>query len=125
MSKTYDQLAPAVVARKAIEKRVITEAIDQLLAAGFSLGVNDGEETTLKHSVNKKHVLRALFTTDEDYLLVYLSITGRQIGWVRLVYGNDGWDVINDYTTNLEPQLASAEALANRIADGNFSVTIR
>jgi len=50
-------------------------------------------------------VKRALFTTDEDYLYVYEA--GRSLNekdtrpddWVRLVYGNDGWDVISDYSS--------------------------
>ena len=34
---------------------------------------------------------------------------------MRLIYGNDGWDVVNDYTTNLEPLLAGATAEADRL----------
>jgi hypothetical protein len=41
--------------------------------------------------------------------------TRRSFGWVRFIYGNDGWDVINDYTTNLEPVIAGVNALAEKM----------
>lgn len=35
-------------------------------------------------------------------------------GWVYVVMGNDGWDVISDYTTNLEPLMSGANRLAEK-----------
>ncbi len=44
-----------------------------------------------------RHVRR----TDEDVL--HFGYDGQpSLGWVYLVYGNDGYDVVNDYTTNLD-----------------------
>jgi len=84
----------------AIERQIARFMIRELLRAGYKLGVNDGEETVLKHCASAKQVFNAMFSTDEDRLLVYRN--GKPDGWVYLVYGNDGFDVINDYTTNLE-----------------------
>lgn len=70
-----------------------------LIDAGYKLGVNDGEETTVKNSTNLKEIQNALFTTDEDYLLVYKD--GKKIGWVFLIWGNVE-HVVSDYTVNLE-----------------------
>jgi hypothetical protein len=43
-------------------------------------------------------------------------------GWVRFVYGNDGWDVVSDYTTNLEPHMKNADKLADYYgADGPWT----
>lgn len=33
----------------------------------------------------------------------------------RIIYGNTGFDVINDYTTNLETVLAGTNALADQL----------
>jgi len=94
------------------QKRIARAAISGLLAAGYSLTVHDGEEDTLVDSTERRTILDALFTTDEDYLIA--SKNGKREGWVRFVYGSDGWDVINDYTTNLERALKGANALAER-----------
>lgn len=114
-------ISKAVQKRQAIEKRIAVAAIDQLLSAGFSLGVYDGEEITIHHSKDKKAIVNALFTTDDDRLFVYFDDTNpsdtRPNAWVYLVYGNDGWDVISDYTVNLEAHLTEAIALADKLAD--------
>ena len=91
----------AVKARQRVEQTIALTAAQVLLDAGFSLGVNDGEEITIHHSRNIEDIKDALFTTDEDYLYVYRAKGDRKDtrpdGWVRLVYGNDGWDVISNY----------------------------
>ena len=38
------------------------------------------------------------------------------IGWVYLVFGNDGWDVISDYTTNLEFLMGEALKISDHYA---------
>jgi hypothetical protein len=109
-------MSNAVRKRQAIEKAIATAAIDQLLAAGYTLGIYDGEEVTIHHSTAKQALVNALMTTDEDYLLVYSNKEGEtsnQIGWVRLVYGNDGYDVICDYSVNIEAHLTNAQAKAD------------
>jgi hypothetical protein len=35
-------------------------------------------------------------------------------GWVLFIYGNDGWDVISDYTCNLEPIMGPANELSEQ-----------
>ena len=91
----------AVKARQRVEQTIALTAAQVLLDAGFSLGVNDGEEITIHHSRNIEDIKDALFTTDEDYLYVYRAKGDRKDtrpdGWVQLVYGNDGWDVISNY----------------------------
>ena len=108
----------SVKMRQEVERKIAQAAITQLLASGFVLGVFDGEETVLTHSNDAAAVLAAMFTTDEDRLFVYKQ-DGPQgkrdwFGWALFIYGNDGWDVVNDYTTNLEPIMAEADALAEK-----------
>ena len=92
-----------------IEEQIAERCIVDLLAAGYSLGVHDGEEITIHHSTDSAAVKAEMFNTDEVRLLVYKT-DGPQgkrdwFGWVFFVYGNDGWDVINDNTCNLEDAL--------------------
>ena len=98
-----------------MEKRVVMKCVDAFLKAGYQIGVNDGEEVVLKRSTDRKAIKEALFSTDEDWLLIYdpkqmvqvtlddgVTEVTRRIGWVRLIYGNEPPYVINDYTTNLD-----------------------
>ena len=86
-----------------IEDQIIKATIQVLLDAGYALSVNDGEETTLYRSVTPLLIFKAMKTTDEDYLVVFRG--AERAGWVRFIYGNDGVEVINDFTINLDPQM--------------------
>jgi hypothetical protein len=107
-------VTPAVARRREVEIKIIKATVKALLAAGFSLSIYDGDEDVLqnngKGSTNVKAIHDALYNTDEDYLNVW-SNGGQHIGWVRFVYGNDGWDVISDYTVNLEPFIGEGTAV--------------
>lgn len=136
MAKTTDQVLTEVNAllanrkftgntanvrrRQKTEETIVLAVAIVLLDAGFSVGVNDTEEVTLHHSRDIGAIQKALFTTDEDYLLVWKNDSGPSCepcdAWVRLVYGNDGWDVINDYLSNLDPQLGDDTAIAEIVA---------
>lgn len=95
-------------ADRAIAKRLIRD----LLAAGFTISVNDGGETTVENSTDPKVIFEAMGSTDEDFLYAYKSPVE---GWVRFVYGNEPGYAINDYTTNLEPWMAGVQALSDRL----------
>lgn len=112
-------MATTVKMRQRVERRIVQKAIDTLLGAGYVLGVNDGEDTTLGASTDPKYILDQMFSTDQDYLIVRRSLLDRtHCGWLRFIYGNDGFDVLSDYTTNLEEVLKPVNELANAIADG-------
>lgn len=94
----------SVKMRQLVEREIATAVVDVLLTAGFNISVdngdNDGHEYQLGYSTNRADILNAMFLTDDERL--YVGRDGETIGWVYLVYGNDGWDVISDYTVNLE-----------------------
>lgn len=95
--------------RIAIERKIARLTAEALVDAGFTVTVNDGEEDVVKDSTDVSAILDAMFSTGEDYLIVTFPYTGKLPGlrgWVRFIYGNDGYDVINDYTTSLEDVLA-------------------
>lgn len=99
-----------------IEWEIANRLVDDLLAAGFLVSVNDGEETVLENSINKESILDSMASTNEDFLHVTKSIAADHIlyGWVRLVYGN-GIDLISDYTTNLKEVMAGVDELWKKL----------
>lgn len=107
----WPDMPPEIRKRHNVECRIVRRTVRDLIAAGYQLAVNDGgDELACKRTGKSKALMAALINTDEDYLIVYRadasSKTGwSRTGWVRFVYGNDGWDVICDYTTNLDPLL--------------------
>jgi hypothetical protein len=98
-----------------VEAQIMQAVIAVLLEQGYSLSVNDGEEITVRKSKNAAEIFNAMRTTDEDYLLVHTlgGFDNRWQGWVRFVYGNDGWDVINDYSMNMDAVLEPVNNMAN------------
>jgi hypothetical protein len=102
-----------VRARIGIERKIVLRLIDDLLAAGCELSVYDGEEQ-YPWTTDRAAVIDAIMNTDEDALNVRRLSDGLS-GWVHLVYGNDGWDVICDYTLNIEPLLAGVNAYAETL----------
>lgn len=104
--------------RMKVERLIAKRTIEALLASGATLSVDYGDEYGLERSRDVEAILEAMFAVDEAYLVV--CAPGR--GWVRFIYGNDGPDVINDYTTNLEEVLKPVMALADQIEEGQFTV---
>jgi hypothetical protein len=101
-----------------LEQVIARRCINDLINAGFVVSVFDGEETTVKHSSDRRAVFAAMGTTDEDYLLAHRpgdAHGSRTKGWVRFIYGNEPEYVINDYTTSLEPVLVRTNALIAKL----------
>lgn len=93
----------SVKMRQKVEREICTAVVDALLAAAFKLGVdNGGDDFEISDCSDRAKVLETMFATDEERL--YAAKEGIR-GWVYFVYGNDGWDVISDYTVNLEPYI--------------------
>jgi hypothetical protein len=95
-----------------IDRQIIETAIDSMIAAGYTIRVNDGEEIVGEFN-DKASILAAMFSTGEDYLIPCRA--NHSCGWVRLIYGNEPGVVISDYTTNLEEVLTAANKLADTI----------
>jgi hypothetical protein len=111
ISPDFDSKLTALKNRIKLEQRIVKLTVDTLLRAGFVLSVFDGEEETAI-TKDKKTLIDALMETDDDYIFVYQDGEKARFGWVRFVYGNDGWDVISDYTTNLDEVLSGVLAYA-------------
>lgn len=83
------------------ERRVARRLVTAALAAGYSVSVNDGVETTVRRSARAREIIDALATTSEDILTIH-DTAGARAGTFWLIYGNDrsGEELIADYTDN-------------------------
>lgn len=96
------------------EQRIASKLITDVLAAGHSISVHDGEAFALEHSRDASAIKQAMASSDHDTLVVR-DTDGQQLGWVLLIYGN-GEDLVSDHrdTDAMRALLAGAEAIANR-----------
>lgn len=101
--------------RVEIERRIYSRIVKDALAQGFNVSVYDGEEYALEHSVKYTEIMKAGFSTDEDALVIYKD--DKRVGFISLIYGNCGYDVISDYTANdtMESLLTGANTLADKL----------
>jgi hypothetical protein len=100
--------------RLKLEMQVIRKTVKVLLDAGFALTVYNGEEETVVESTKLTEIASALRTTDEDWL--YTHKDGKK-SFVRFVYGNDPWEVINDYGMSLDEVLKPVMEYAEKMED--------
>lgn len=111
-----------VCQRMVVEQEIAAMTVDALLAAGYLLNVRNGGDTPelSAPTTDRQAVLDIMFATDDEFLVTFkpgrdLTIDDRPDGWVRFVYGNDGYDLISDYTTNLEAVLAPVNAFTHTL----------
>ena len=118
----------SVKMRQEVERKIVGQFVADALAAGYRLSVSlergFDRETMLTGSRDATAILSEAFAGDECHIFVHLPVGPLRdkhrrldcVGWVYLVYGNSGYDVISDYTTNLEELLKPANALADSYA---------
>lgn len=94
-----------ICARLRMERRIVRKIAQAMLAAGFSVSVNDGEEIPVDRSRKLSEIMDGCFSVDEEWLIAYREDRSR-VGFVFLVYGNSGFDVVNDYSMELEELMA-------------------
>lgn len=114
MNDPFETIAAArtgdLARRIRTEGKIARKLVSELLARGFTVSVNDGEEWTVNRSTDKAEIIGALFSTDEDVIRGFRP-DGPTIGMAYLVYGNDGYDVINDYTCDGEMEKIMEEVI--------------
>lgn len=108
-----------------LERRIITAFVTSALAAGYRLAVSleRGYDTgeMLLGSTDRKAIVDEAMAGDDAHIFIQPTDgptveNGRvvSLGWVYIVRGNDGWDVISDYNTGTLTENLLTEA--NRIA---------
>ena len=115
--------APESAVRR-LEKRIVRRFAEDAIKAGHRLAVSlergfDVKEMLLG-STDVDKIMDEAFSGDEAHIFVQpaegptLHGDGSVVseGWVYIVLGNYGWDVISSYTVNLEQLLAGANSIA-------------
>jgi len=98
--------------RQSIERRIVRRLVSDILGAGYEISIDETQEHA---SANRAEILGNLFQMDEDRIYVHRAGEAKPFAWVFLVYGNDGWDAISDYTTNIEALVAGANEAAENL----------
>lgn len=90
--------------RQSVERLVIEHLVKNLIANGLyvSLSYDGGETFEVTKTRNANDIMKHIMACDEEHLFVYDDEGTHLLGWIFLVYGNGGWDVISDYSTRLE-----------------------
>jgi len=98
-----------------VERKIVRAFIREALAKGYSVSVyNGGDEPEIDKSRDETALRKAVMLSDDDR--IYLFIDNERVGWAWFVYGNDGWDVISDYTANAElEELVEAGPVADLV----------
>lgn len=98
---------PSCRGRAYIELQIINALIEQAAKHSYILQIR--EITLDDYDGDFK---TAAF--DLDYCCVDVINSSQEgIGWIRLVFGNDGWDLISDYSVNLNSFLKPVNELAD------------
>jgi len=97
------ELAPAVKARQDLERRITDEVVKALIGRDFVIRVYDGEDWACKRTTDPELIQRSIMATDEDYLILFKANEKERFGFVYLVYGNSGHDVVSDFSDVLGP----------------------
>lgn len=99
--------------RIAIEKAIAAQIVNELIEHGFILSINNGgDDFEIDFTNDSSKVIAAMFATDEDTICAINNEKKINQCHVWLVYGNDGYDVISDYSVKLEPYMIKTMNLA-------------
>lgn len=115
----------SVIRRSLMERAIIRRAVQALLAhrtnaqPSYVLTVHDGGSEVISRSRDADAIMGAIMATDEDVLWVrrYGAHGNERVGFLALIYGNDGWDVISDHTVALADVLQDTNDFAEAVAE--------
>lgn len=101
--KLVAQCDVSVRRRRRVELRVVRKLLSDLRASGYEVSADNGEDGVTSGANDQ--LIECLFSVDEATVRTK-SAKGKQ-SFVFLVFGNDGWDTVNDYGISLEGAMAS------------------
>ncbi len=89
---------------KPSERATCELLVDTFLGAGYRLNIDDGGDQLAldSNSTDRDAVLNEMGSTSEQWLTVHHGTSKQCLGYVYLVFGNEDWVLINDYTANIE-----------------------
>lgn len=99
-----------------MERAIIRALTSAMIKRGYDVTVDNGEDRPVKRSVKVTEVMREIAATDEEYLIFAKDGIARAER-AYLVYGNDGYDVVCDYTCDgdLEEVMNEINKLGDRL----------
>ena len=103
-----------------LEGAIMAQVILDALAAGYRISVDDGEdEFTPQQTLGD--ILALMGATESGDWLRFADPANhdKRVGWIHFIYGNDGYDVIADYSVNpvVAALLVNAESLADALVE--------
>lgn len=102
--------------RRLVELAIVRKVATDLIADGYLITVDDGDDEPVRNSKDLDAIIDAAFAVDEAYLRVRKP--GMPVrSFVRLIYGNTGWDVVSDYGTDLEEVLKPSSEYADQMCE--------
>lgn len=138
----------AGVTTKMKEEAVMEAFFSEMADHGFTMRVHEGEDWAGPATKNAKTAMSMTRSTDQDRIYLYVresdldhvsqelkdffakhksvrpDKTTFLFSTATMVYGNDGYDVIADHGTSLEPYLKKTEAVIEAIEDGSHDFKI-
>ena len=99
-----------------MDKAIVTAVVEELLEQGFSLSLFHEEAPAFKQSTDKELILSNIHQCDEETLAAY-DKAGQRTGWVFFVYGNDGYDVLSDYSLSIEKYIPKTLKLSEELEE--------
>ena len=93
LARADESVRPRVALEIAIVRRLLAAFIE----AGYEVRADNGEGPHVAGSIDE--MVDELFAVDEAHIRVRRNGVG---SFVFLVFGNDGWDVVNDYGVSVE-----------------------
>lgn len=119
LPKTDEEILSAHVQsvrpRCRMELKIVNAFIRELKKNNCTVKIEEYEDEPEMNKI--ENVKSALFNIEDAFVIVY-NENGKRIGWVRFVFGNDGWDLINDYSVNIEEWLQPVLDVADKLANG-------
>jgi hypothetical protein len=84
-----------------MERKIVRRIIREAIAIGGTVSLHDGEAWAVVTSAREREIMEHVGSTDTQTLLIR-DRNGERMGRVYLIFGNDGYDVVSDYSVSLE-----------------------
>lgn len=97
-----------------IEKQIVEYLINQAINTDYLISIYDGEGYAIKLSNDPVAVINAMHLTDADRVDI-ITQSNKYIGYIILVYDNDSYDVIHDYSESLTDFMSPVETFAESL----------
>lgn len=100
-----------------MELKIVNKIIADAKLCGFKLEVKEYKTEGIEDQYSKENDIKGMLFNLDDARLLFIK-NGRLYSYIRLVFGNNGYDVVSDYGMKLEDFLRPTIELADRLENG-------